>query len=232
MPTFKEICESVFDEANGRPITLSSIKLGKDTDGTYFLTDPTQRNVVRWVNELNLQIQQQMMHARFMHKRGAFLTTKADTAVYPKRYVREVDQHSLYAIKSGSTGRLPISLGNYDDWVADERRGSDNTGTPLTIYRQPDEKWLLDPTPNAIYTVYADWWREPAKFDEPDDEPLWDETYHDILKWKALDLWAAEYAGEGAGKILTARIKQMLPTLESAFRKRYMAPIRGAEPLI
>ena len=123
MATFKQICESVLEEANGRPVTLSSVNLGTDSDGEYYLQDPTQRNIVRWVNELNLQIQQQLVQANFMHKRGEFLTTVADKSEYIKKYVREIKANSAYAIKSGSTGRTPVEVMEYDDWLQDERSG-------------------------------------------------------------------------------------------------------------
>lgn len=231
MATFKEICESVFDEANGRPVSLSYTRLDADSDGNYYVTDPTQRNVIRWVKELNLQIQQQMLEATFMHKRGAFITTVADKAEYSKKYVREIDRNSAYAIKSGSTGRTPVEVIDYSDWLQDERSGASSTGAPLNLIRKPNENWLVDPTPSAVWTIYADWWLEPADFDEPNDEPLWDSTYHDILKWKALGLFAAEFGQEGAGKILLDRINQMLPPLERAFKRRYVPKVRGPEPL-
>lgn len=232
MPTFKEICESTLEEANGRPVTLASVNLSTDSDGVYYLQDPTQRNIVRWVNELNLQIQQQLIHATFMHKRGEFITTVADKSEYIKKYVREIDADSAYAIKSGSTGRTPVEVIGYDDWLQDERSGGSSSGSPLYLIRKPNEHWLVDPTPSGIWTIYADWWIEPAKFDEADDEPLWDSTYHDILKWKALGLFAAEFAQEGAGPVLNERIKQMLLPLERAFLQRYLPSFKSAEPLL
>jgi hypothetical protein len=231
MSTFKEICESILEEANGRPVTLTSVNLGKDSDGVYYLTDPTQRNIVRWVNDLNLQIQQSMIQANFMHKRGAFITTVNGTEVYTKKYVREIDRYSAYVIKSGETARTLIEVKEYDDWLQDERSSSSTNSRPLELIRNPEDKWIVDPTPDEVYTIYADWWREPAKFDSADDEPLWDSTYHDILKWKGLGLFAAEYSEEGAGKILLSRINQMLPSLERSFIRRYVRSIGPAPAL-
>lgn len=231
MSTFKEICESILEEANGRPVTLASVNLGKDSNGVYYLTDPTQRNIVRWVNDLNLQIQQSMIQADFMHKRGAFITTASGTEVYTKKYVREIDRYSAYAVKSGETARTLIEVKEYDDWLQDERSNSSTNSRPQDLIRNPEDKWIVDPTPNGVYTIYADWWREPAKFDSADDEPLWDSTYHDILKWKGLGLFAAEYGEEGAGKILLSRINQMLPSLERSFLRRYVRSIGPAPAL-
>jgi len=232
MPNFQQICESVLEEANGRPVTFPSVNLGKDNDGNYYVTNPTQRNIIRWVNDLNLQIQVHMQYADFMHKRGVFLTTAAGTETYTKSRVREIDARSLYAIKSGTSGRTPIEVAAYEEWLQSERAGDTSSGSPRSLIRLPDDKWLVDPTPSGVWDVYADWWLVPAKFDDACDEPLWAEEYHDILKWKALGLFASEYGNEGAGAILARRIETFLPTMEAAFNKRYLRPVRGPQPLL
>jgi len=202
MATFKEICESVLEEANGRPVTLASTNLNTDSDGTYYLTNPTHRNIVRWVNELYEQIQTHMLYADFMHKRGVFLTTVADTDVYTKSKVREIDAWSAYAIKSGTTGRTPVEVAAYEEWLQSERAGDTSSGSPRSLIRKPDDKWIVEPTPSAVWDIYADWWLVPAKFEDACEEPVWADEYHDLLKWKALALFAAEYQAEGAGPIL------------------------------
>ena len=225
--TYKTICESVFDEVNGRPTVLASVELGTDTSGDYYLTDPTQRNVVRWVNELYLRQQQRCLQWDFMHKRGVFITTKAGTEVYTKSRVREVKEGSLYAVLDGTTGRTPCNLSDYDSWVERERRGEVAGGAPLEIIRRPDEKWIIHPTPTAVWTIYADWWVEPAAFTEACEETLWKSTYDDLLKWQAISLFAKEFAGEGVGPILEARVAQFLPEIKSAFARRYSSSIVG-----
>lgn len=233
MATFIEICEAVLEEADGRVTSFPSVDLGTTSGGEYYITDPTQRNIVRWTNEVYLQIQQQMIQADFMHKRGLFITTTSGVSDYTKTSVREVNAHSVYATPSGSVGRTPVYVSSYDDWVQSERFGSEtDNGSPLWLIRMPNEKWKLDPVPSGTWLVYADWWLEPAKFETADEEPVWDESYHDLLKWKVLGLFAAEFQNEGSGPILRDRIQQMLPPLESAFKRRYVPAIRPPSPLL
>jgi hypothetical protein len=230
--TFKEICESVFEEANGRPVTLATTNLGKDSSGEYYITDPTERNVIRWVNELNLQRQLRYVQASFMHKRGLFISAKEGIAEYRKAAVREVDHYSFYAVQSGTTGRRPVCIRSFSDWQDEERSGESSPGAPLDLIRMPDEKWRLDETPSADYNIYGSWWIMPAKFDEPDDEPLWDSTLHDILKWEALQLFAMEFVDEANPSPLLPRIQQMLPTLEREFLRRYLPDYCSPSPML
>jgi hypothetical protein len=232
MPTFKEICESVWEEANGRPLTLTSTNLGKDSGGNYYLTDPTQRNIVRWVNDVNLQIQQECIQADFMSKRGLFLTTVSGTQEYTKSSVREIDIHSIYAVLDGTTARLPVFVRSYDSWVEEERAYSDSGGAPQWLVRTPEKKWLVDPTPSAIYDIYATWWMEPGRFTQSDDEPIWHENFHDVIKWRVLRLFAAEFSSEGAQKRLNERVQLIGIPLEHAFKRYYVPSIVGASALM
>lgn len=232
MPTFKEICENVLEEANGRPRTLSSTDLGKDSDGNYYVTDPTERNIIRWVNELYLLKQQRCVDWEFMHKRGAFLVTKADVETYTRKRIRDLGVNSLYAVKEGTTAKVPVYQTLYEDWVERERWGEETKGYPLEIIRSPDEKWILDPIPTGVWTLYGDWWVWPEKFTESCEEPLWESEYHEVLKWEALQLFAAEFASEGAGAILQARVKQMLPLVQAAFHRRYQPFVIGAAAFV
>jgi len=232
MPTYKQICESVLEEANGRPVEFASTSLGKASDGTYSLTDPTQRNIVRWVDDLYVQVQQQMMEARFMQKRGLFIRTADSVEEYSKSGIREVNRHSFYTTRQGQTARIPITVLDYDFWLQQERVYHLPDSNPLWLIRKPNFQWLVYPPPSAVWNIYGEWWLKPEGFDAPDDEPLWDEEYHDVLKWKALQLFAAEFSAEGAQQRLMARIGQMLPPLEKAFKRRYIPAVGSACPLV
>ena len=55
--TFKEICESVLEETDGRAVQMDSVSLARDTAGDLYLTEPTHRNVVSWVAGMYRRIQ-------------------------------------------------------------------------------------------------------------------------------------------------------------------------------
>lgn len=233
MSTFKQICESVLEEVNARGDELSSVDLGRDGNGDLYVTDPTERNVIRWVGDLYVQMQQIYLQADFMHKKGLFITTVPNQQEYSKAGVRVINEGSMYAIKSGSTAKFPIAVCPYQEWVESQQSGSTTplTGTPTTLYSTPEKKWLLDPVPTEVWQIRGEWWLAPTAFEDEDDEPVWDALYHDILKWRAVLLLATEYTEEGSANVLVERAKMMLPQLERAFKKRYVPPITGPEGL-
>jgi len=235
MATYQSICESVLEEANGRPVVFPSMSLGIDpATNDYYVQDPTQRNIIRWVDDLYLQTQQRMLNARFMHKRGLFITTAQGTEEYLKPGIREVARFSFYAVKDGQTARIPQQVLDYDFWVQQERVRHFPESNPLWLIRKPDFKWLVYPPPSAVWRIYGEWWLKPTRFCESDEEPRWDEEYHDVLKWKALQLFAAEFSmsNDAAENPLMKRIAMMLPPLEKAFHQRYLEPIKPARPLM
>lgn len=231
MSTFAQICQSVLEESDGRVETFTSVNLGADGSGDLYITEPHKRNIVRWVKQALKSIQHESSYWDFMHKRGTFLTAVADKEEYVKRFVREIKENSVYAVQSGSTGRVPLIVWDYDYWVERERAGATATGGLRWLLRAPSEKWILYPVPTTSWTVYADWWLHNYEMDSTDDEPPWDEEYHDILMWEAIKMWAAEYEGEGSAPRLLARVDQKLPQLMSAFRRRYLPRLQGAPPL-
>ena len=227
---FAEICGQVLEESDGRVETFSSVNLGTDGSGDLYVTDPTQRNVIRWVNQAYMKIQQQQSYWKFMHKRGIFLTAVADQEEYPKKSVREIKDDSVYAIKSGTTGRVPLVVWDYDYWLAQERSGATASGGLRWLLRAPDEKWILYPVPNATWTIYADWWLRPCEMEAVDDEPVWDSEFHELLVWMAVRKFAAEFEGEGSTPRLLSRVDDELPAMMNAFRRRYLPTPKGASP--
>lgn len=233
MSTFKQICESVLEEVNGRGDELSSVDLGRDGNGDLYVTDPTERNVIRWVGDLYVQMQQIYLQADFMHTKGKFLTTIPGQRVYSKAGVRTVNNGSMYAVRSTGSAKFPIRVKTYQDWVVQEQSGSttETTGTPVELFEMPEESWVIYPTPTEVWEIWGEWWRLPTEFFGEDDEPIWDSPFHDILKWRALLLLATEFVEEGATNVLVERVKLMLPQLERAFKKRYIPPITGPEAM-
>lgn len=236
--TYLEICESVLEEVNGRGDTIPSVDLGRDPNGDLYVTDPTQRNIVRWVNDLYVQIQQQNLYATFMQERGVLFTTVPDQMRYEPAAgnVRVVDKTSLYLTRPGHEGRLPIEVRDYAAWIQNQRAGNlaNIKGTPISIIKAPQEDWIVFPVPTQVWDVNGDWWREPTRFEDETDEPIWAVEYHDILKWRALLLLATEFTEEGTANVILERAKMMLIPLERAFKKRYshVQTNYGASPLL
>lgn len=230
--SFKEICESVLEESDGRAVQIASVALGRDTSGDLYLTNPTHRNVVKWVAEEYLRIQLSYPYWEFHHKRGTFLNVVANKESYQKSGVRSLDNDSVYFMAASGTTHYPVCVEQYDWWQYQEKVGSTSTSTiPTTLIEGPNDEWILWPTPTATGTIKGDWWVDPFELVEADDVPCWDAQYYSLLKWGTLDLYASEFAGEGSAQKLRARIARMLPSLQLAFDRDYKQPVTGIRTL-
>lgn len=230
--TFKEICQSVLDETDGRGVQLSSVSLGRDSGGDLHIENPTHRNVVSWVAQECLRIQLETPRWDFLHKRGKFLTVVINKDSYKKSGVRRIDEDSFYYIQSGQTQHLPLIMRSYDWWQLQERDGvTSQSSTPDAMIEAPGDEWILWPTPIKAGAVYGDWQIDPCQLINADDRPPWDCQYNPMLVWGVISLYAAEFAGEGSAAKLQARARRMLPTFRNAFDDEYRLPVEGASTL-
>jgi hypothetical protein len=69
-----------------------------------------------------------------------------------------------------------------------------NEGRPTYFSIKPDKSIQLYPVPDAQYTVVGEYYATPDVFDaDDDDEPIFPDSFHDILVWKGLEYYGAEY---------------------------------------
>jgi hypothetical protein len=220
---FKEICESVLDEVSGRGDFIPSVDLGRDTEGDLFVTDPAHRNIIQWVRDANRRILDHSEYWSFLHRRGIFATLTSGEASFIAP--SSVDRCSLFAVKQGSTVRIPIYLMPYKWWVQQERSMAAVSGQPLHIFQTINDGWMAWPTPNAAYTISGDWWELGEDLVDPTDEPIWDERFHPLLKWEAVRMFALENADAEGMPQLMPRVDAALPEMWRRFTKKYLPMI-------
>ncbi len=224
----KQICEGVLNESDGRAVQMASVALGRDAAGDLYLTNSTHRNIVQWVVSEYKRIQLYSPAWEFHRKRGAFITAAANIESYIKRNVRRIDRDSGYFIQTGQTARQPLTFQSYSWWLRQQQvDGISTASSPTTLIKGPNDTWHLWPTPTTAGIVYADWTVKVDSLVDADDEPCWDEHYHEMLVWGALQLYAAEFTGEGSRDKLIARAQRMYPPMWDAFCSDYILEPEG-----
>lgn len=83
-------------------------------------------------------------------------------------------------LESG-TEYLPLTYRTIEEFRPYEHLDRTN-GTPL-FWTDVNHSVHLWPTPDKAYTLSIDYTKRPADIDDDADEPIWDETYHDLLVW-------------------------------------------------
>jgi hypothetical protein len=225
---FGEICTAVYDEVNGRPVVFSSTDLGRTWEGDLYLTEPTQRNIVRWVRDAYRRVNMLSDQWTFLHRRGVFLQLLAGTETYTQDN-GQVDRYSLYSVRPGQTPRTPVQIMDYAWWVQQERSGPAVSGAPHYLVETPPGTWIVWPIPVEAVDVVGDWWVRPVDLVNVDDEPVWAEEFHMLLVWEAVKMFAAEFGQEGAGPVLMTRYAENQPILWNRFKQRYMPLVGNPE---
>jgi hypothetical protein len=225
---FGEICTAVFDEINGRPVVFASTDLGRDIDGELIVSDPTQRNVIRWVRDAYRKINYNSDQWSFLHQRGTFLELRPGEDTYEKDNGK-VGKYSLYSVRPGQTARTPVSIMEYSWWVENERGGPTTRGGSVYLVETPTRIWKVWPVPVYEQNVVGDWWARPSTLLHVGDTPVWAEEFHELLIWEAVKLFAAEFGQEGAGPALMTRYAETQPALWNRFKQRYLPMIGNPE---
>jgi len=177
---FKDLCELVFEEVNGRPLTFSSISLST-------LTDPLQRRVVKEVKRAYWDILLYSRHWRFLFRRGLMATLYSNTYDYQLCNIQSFDWNSLYLTQDDTDARWPVYEELFDSWSLREQTSQETIGIPTNMIRsrEPDH-WLFWPIPNGTYYLNGNYQYKPSNFSLATDVPLWDEEYHELIAWIAV----------------------------------------------
>lgn len=165
----------------------------------------------------------------FLHQQGLFITTVADTADYTVAPVKDIITDSLYYIKDGRTARIPIVLKDYAIWAMEQASGTIRApSAPNWLIEMPDFSWKVEPTPDGIYTIYADTWLRPVEFADVDAEPLWEAEHHEIVVLEAMKIAVALKPDSPESAIMAQQVRERLPRMERTFNRRYLPSIGSA----
>ena len=178
--TFKELCEFVAEEVNGRSLTFSSVDLTA-------VTDPFERRVIKQVQSAYRDILLHSYDWLFLNNRGVIYLLKAgfDRFSLPSTYM--IDSEGLYLTKGGTSARWPVWVQDYNWWKRQEQLGEVSQGIPQYLIEadEPDE-WVVWPKPNEDYILNGNWREEPTELTALTSEPVWDSKYHEMLAWLAV----------------------------------------------
>ena len=178
-----------------------------------------------------MSIQRKSTQWKFLHVRGKLLRTVADKEDYITRDIEHVEVNSAYLIYNGEQ-RMPLCIRYYADWVIEQTAGLIRNGIPLYLIHNPDDQWKLDPIPEAVYDVYADYWLKPCEFRNVNDSPVWDEEFHEVVLLEAMKTARALKLESKAAQLMTVKIDTLLPELWRAFVNKYLPTTRSASTFL
>jgi hypothetical protein len=231
---FLQIAERVTEEVNGLPLAISSVDLGRDADGLYIVADPVARRAIRAAQQSFDWIMEFSQHWKFLNRRGEIFHLAAGVSEYVKPAIESLEWDSLYLTKSGSTTRWPIYQEQYDCWQARERVTVPTSSIPLyLIWGAQPTRWIVWPTPNEQWILNGNWQYSKTRLEYPEDEPPWEEKYHELVVWRAVMLIESrqhvvqdQQLAENA-----SAAQRAFTSLWAAFMDKYLPKIRAANAL-
>lgn len=155
--------------------------------------------MVNWIKRADLRLQNKWVNWKFM--RLEFTTNNTTTAGVatlgaPADH-KTWDVETFKILYPGDTEYSDIDVVEYEN-IKDEILTTDQ-GAPSRIIIMPDNNLKLDPVPDGVYTVQADYYRKPVALANNTDVSLIPEEYHESAILGRAMMFYANF--EGADEI-------------------------------
>ncbi|MCJ8335447.1 MAG: hypothetical protein MJH10_14570 [Epibacterium sp.] len=99
-------------------------------------------------------------------------------------------------------GTIPFGVINWRSTI-----GIYTQGTPLHVGERPDEALVLDPIPDAAYSIIYEYYRAPQVLVTDTDEPYMSPEFHKAIVWLAIKNYAREQGNEWRSLYEQARLE-------------------------
>ena len=155
-------------------------------------------DLVNWVAEAAYEIEALHGDWDFMWSQWSE-STIADTASYTAPTdLGEWDMDSFYLNYTATTHKK-LTPKLYKDWRDEYRQGTQTSNKSSLAIIQPDGTVRLQPVPDAVYTLTADYWKVPTRMTASGDYSAIPEQFERVIIASAKMRYAIE---QGAPEIL------------------------------
>jgi hypothetical protein len=175
--TFLDLCEQTYELHNRYPQVFESVDLGKvGTDWT--VPDPTQRQVIRAVQNAYTYIVNYSSHWSFLTQRGKLLNLLAGVDSYSPGMYDNPIWDTLYVLEGSY--RRPVLQQLYSEWTNLQRSEQSPLGAVLYMATRP-ASWLVWPTPVVDCELWGEALLRADGLVSAGDEPPWEEDLHWVV---------------------------------------------------
>lgn len=195
---FLEICKRVRQEAGvsgSGPLTVvgQAGEMGR---------------IVSWVNQAYEVTQLMRTNWNWMRAEFEFETTQGKFAYSPlevgitERFSQwDADTIKSYRTSVGISNEFELGELLYRKYRSIYLTGPQPSGTPICFSLAPDQKLLIGPKPDSVFTVSGQYWKTPQRLLLDADVPEMPAQFHELIVWQALkDYGMFESAGEVIGR--------------------------------
>lgn len=163
---------------------------GVSGDGPSSVTGQTDilARIVTWTKNADEQLQLKNEDWRFLWAYGSGPTVAGRAEYHPA----DLGLSSPRTLSNVVINGEPLESQSWEWYlhnVLSEGRESEQ-GTPKIFVMRPDNKIMLWPTPNAVFTVHTDYYKRPVALVNGTDEPLIPSEFHEAIVCRALMFYA------------------------------------------
>jgi hypothetical protein len=173
--------------------------------------------VIGFVADADREIQGLWFDWDFLHV-GTFssATVSGTAAVSAPADIGVWDEDSFYLNYSAATYKK-LSVIDYKIWRVTLRQGVRTNQKPNNVVIMPDLSLKLDPPPDAVYTLTADYWKRPAKMTASGSTSPIPEEYERIIIARAKMSYGAKKAAPEIYQAGMVEYSMLLEKLESKY---------------
>lgn len=146
------------------------------------------KRLVRWIKQADNLIQLKWVNWKFLRTLYSQPTVASTATAAKPALLKYWDFKTFFIIEPGQTARNPIATVEYDKIKGEVL--STSTGIPSRIIIMPDNSLLFDPTPDAAYTIEADYYKIPTLLAANADVSAIPAEYHQIIIGRAMIFYA------------------------------------------
>jgi hypothetical protein len=210
--TFLELANRLLSEAN---ISGSGLITTVNQKGEY-------KQAVDYINTAYQDIQNLHSTWNFLRKDIVFNTIENvnnyfDTSIGLSDYGDwSLDTMRVYLASAGISNEVHMTPFDWDDFRDAFLFGASRSqvGMPIYICEKPDNSLIVYPTPNDIYTINGEYYREPFTLALDTDKPAFPAKFHMIIVWRALMYFATQLNAQELYAIGNVEYRKLLLKLE------------------
>lgn len=172
-----------------------------------------KRECCRWIAESAYQIEMLWTDWEFLWTQWSQSTT-ADTANYSNSStVRKWDTES-FTLDGTTDSYVRLVYIKYKKWRDAYSHGDKDSGKPWGFTVLPDKSVTLEPPPDDVYTLTADYWIAPTKMTGNSDTPSIPTRFERIIIARAKMMYAEQYGDQDILATAGAEYNLLLKKLE------------------
>lgn len=173
-----------------------------------------KRKAVDWIAEADFLINSRWVDWDYMWSQWTQATVSGTANYAAPADIGTWDKESFY-LNYTSDSYAKLNYISYKEWREQYRQGTQTNDEPNLFTVLPDKSITLQSPPDGIYTIYADYWKEPTKMTADADTPEMPDRFQRIIIVRAKIIHAEHFENQMLYQQAIMEYGELLERLEA-----------------